>query len=287
VDTARLLAKNFAEEHPSDAAWILEQLSPDTAVAYIEELPPRLGAAVVQRMAASTAAECISRLSPERFGQLMVALPLDRAAGLLRRLDAGQRELLLQHAPTDVATLLARLLRYPQNSAGSLMDPRVMALPDDITVSEALARVRRVPRHALYYLYVIDREQSLVGVLNLRELMLALPRDPLSAIMQREVSSLSALSDRAAIIDHPGWRNVHALPVIDDQGKFLGVLRYETLRQLEVESNAPTPATGALSTVLTLGELCWVGLAGVLTDLTTSVDALTKPTRKDREPTDG
>jgi magnesium transporter len=287
VDTARRLAKNFAQEHPSDAALVLEQLSPEAATAYIEELPPRLGAAVVQRMDSSTGAECIHRLSPERFGQLMTALPLDSAAALLRRVDPERRDLLLPHASADVAALLARLLRYPENCAGALMDPRVLALPEDISVSEALARVRRVPRHALYYLYVIDREQKLVGVLNLRELMLALPRDQLSAIMQREISSLTALSDRAAIIDHPGWRKVHALPVTDDQGKFLGVLRYETLRQLEGESKAPTPAGDALSAVLTLGELCWVGLAGLLTDLTNSVGTLTKTTPKDREPTDG
>lgn len=287
MDAAKRLAINFAQEHPSDAAGILERLSSDAASAYIEELPPRLGAAVLPRMDAWTASECLARLSPERFGQLMAVLPLDSAAGLLRRSDASQRDQLLAHAPADVAILLARLLRYPQNSAGALMDPRVLALPEDIPASEALARVRRVPRHALYYLYVVDREQKLVGVLNLRELMLALPRDRLSAIMRREVSSLSALSDQTAIIDHPGWRNVHALPVIDEQGKFLGVLRYETLRQLENESKSPTPAGDALSAVLTLGELCWIGLAGVLTDLTTSMGALTKPTPKDRNQSDG
>jgi len=78
-----------------------------------------------------------------------------------------------------------------------------------------------------------------------------------------------------SIVEHPGWRDVHALPVIDDRELFLGVLRYETLRQLEQEYTTPPPAAGGFAAVLTLGELCWTGLAGVLTDLTSSVSART------------
>ncbi|MDH3443625.1 MAG: hypothetical protein OEN50_06865, partial [Deltaproteobacteria bacterium] len=157
MDTQKLLAQNFAEGHPSDAALILERLSAEEAAAYLEELPPRLAADVVQKMVASTAGECIAQLSPQRFGQIISALPLDTSAGLLRRLDAERRERLLNQAPSNISTLLGRLLRYPENSAGALMDPRALALPEDITVTEALARIRRAPRHALYYLYVIDR----------------------------------------------------------------------------------------------------------------------------------
>ena len=287
METEKLLAQSFTEEHPADAALILERLSDDEAAAYIEQLPPRLAAAVVQKMATSTGAECVARLSPQRFGQIVSILPLDVAAALLRRLAADRREDLLQQAPASIAPLLARLLRYPENCAGALMDSRVLALPEDITVSEALARVRRTPRHALYYLYVTDRQQKLVGVVNLRELMLAAPRDSLAATMRREVMSLTALSDRTAIINHPGWRDVHALPVVDDHEVFLGVLRYETLRRIEGETKSPLPAAGALDAVLTFGELCWVGLAGVLTDLTTSVGSVTRRTSKREEPTHG
>lgn len=268
MDTEKLLALNFAQEHPSDAALILERLAPEDAADYLDELPPRAAAEVVDRMASSAAADCIGRLSRQRFGQIISTLPLNSAAGLLRRLEPERQEHLLKQAPPEVAALLGRLLRYPENCAGALMDPRVLALPEDITASEALARVRRVPRRALYYLYVVNREQKLVGVLNLRELMLAAPRDNLTAAMRREVWRLTALAGRAAIVDHPAWREVHALPVVDDDGVFLGVLRYETLRRLEGETKSPSPAGGALSAVLSLGELYWVGLAGVLTDLT-------------------
>jgi magnesium transporter len=287
VETEKLLALNFTQEHPPDAALILERLSPDEAAAYFEQMPPRLAAAVLQKMVSSTAAECIARLSPQRFAQIVSVLPLDGTAALLRRLTPEQQEHLLKQAPPNIAPLLARLLGYPKNCAGALMDPLVLALPEDITVSEASARVRRAPRHALYYLYVIDRDQKLVGVLNLRELMLAAPRDSLAAVMHREVASLTALSDRVAITDHPFWRDVHALPVVDDHGVFLGVLRYETLRRIEDATKSPSPAAGALDAVLTFGELCWVGLARVLTDLTMSVGSVSGRPSQREEPTNG
>ena len=231
-------------------------------------------------MTNSNGAECIFLLSAQRFSQLIAALPVDCGARLLRRLEAKRREHLLEQTPADTAALLRRILRYPEESAGALMDPRALALPEDITAAEALARIRRSPRHALYYLYITNREQKLVGVLNLRELMLAAPRELLSAAMRRDLTTLTALMGSTAIIDHPGWRNVHALPVVDDSGIFLGVVRYETLRQLE-DSNKPSQrGVNALSTVLSLGELCWVGLAGVLTDLTTAAGAKATTTKE-------
>jgi len=266
MEIEKSLAKNFAEDHPAEAARVIEELMADEAAAYLDELPARAAAEVLQKVVLPSAAECLAQLSPARFGQVVAALPLDRAAALLRRLEPARREELLSRAPADIAALLGRLLRYPENSAGALMDPRALALPEDIAAAEAMARLRRAPRHALYYIYTVNREQHLVGVINLRELMLAPPREALSAVMRREVMTLPALAGRAAIVEHPGWREVHALPVVDEKGMFLGVLRYKTLRQLERESAAPQ-ISGGLAAVLTLGELYWVGLAGMLSDL--------------------
>lgn len=281
METDQLLAKNFAENHPADAARILEGLPLDEVSRYLEQLPTRLAAEVLQKMAAGNAAAAIDRFSPPRFGQIVAALPLDIAALLIRRIEPErQRELMLQ-VPPQIGHWLTRLLRYPENSAGALMDPQALALPEDITALEAMTRVRGSPRHSLYYVYVLNREHQLVGVLNLRELMLAPPKDHLSAVMHREVMTLPALSGRMSIVEHPGWLAVHALPVVDDQEVFLGVLRYETLRQLERESTTPPPAGVGFAAVLTFSELCWTGLAGALADLTSPV-ATRKPVDKER-----
>jgi len=287
METHKLLAKHFAEDHPLDAARVLEAIAIADASAYLDELPARLAAKVLQKMVSTSAAECMAQLSPPRFAQVLAVLPLDNAAGLLRRLEPERRAELLSRAPSNLSALLTRLLRYPENSAGALMDPRALSLPEDITVTEALARVRRAPRHALYYIYVLDREQKLMGVMNLRELMLAPPKATLSVTMRREVTALPALAGRMAIVENPGWRDVHALPVVDDAGVFLGALRYETLRALERDTASPSPTGGGLAAFLTLGELCWIGLAGVLSDLTATMSPQTNAVISNEEPSRG
>lgn len=287
MNAQKQLAENFAEAHPADAALVLERLAPPVAAAYLDALAPRLAAAVLQHMASANGAECLARLAPARGGAVVGLMPLDRRALLLRRLEGGRRELILGQLPAPARALLERLLGYPENSAAALMDPLVLALPADLSAGEALTRLRRTPRRALYYLYIVDRAQKLAGVINLRELMLAAPKDLLSTIMRRDVIHLAALTDRAAIVEHPGWRQVHALPVVDAEGLFLGALRYETLKRLEDENKAPAGTAGALAAMLTLGELWWLGLAGVLTDLTTPARAQGAAVELGEEPTHG
>lgn len=265
--TDHLLSQIFLETHPPDAAVITERLPAEDAAAFLEKVPAQIAAGVLERMAPASAADCLTQVTPDRYALIATALPLDTTAGLLRRLDSEQRDRLLIQAPPDISSLLRRLLQYPDGTAGALMDPRVLVFPEDITVGETLTRVRRSARHAHYYLYVIDRRRRFVGVLNLRELMLAPPKSPLISVMQTRVAKISAYADRTSIVSHPAWREFRALPVVDEQGIFLGVIRHKTLRQMEEQSAAGRTGSGTFSTVITLGELCWIGLTGVFTGL--------------------
>jgi magnesium transporter len=269
MEVERLLTDAFAEAHPGDVAALLERLDPGEAARQIEDLPAAPAAAVLARMTAFAGARCLGELDPSRAGEVLDALPRDLAAGLLRRLDAPLRRRLLEAVPGEAAVPLARLLQYPEDTAGALMDPQVLALPDDIAVGEAQARVQRASRYVFYYVYVVERTQALVGVVTLRELMLARAELPLASVMRPHVARLPAGAARAAIVVHPGWRQYHALPVVDEAGVFLGAVRYETLRRLEEDVAAAGQGPGALDTALTLAELAWVGLAGAFGGVTT------------------
>jgi CBS domain-containing protein len=119
----------------------------------------------------------------------------------------------------------------------------------------------------LYYLYVVDRTGRLVGVLNLRELMLAPGDATLGAVMRPATARLTALDGVGAVVVHPGWRALHALPVVDAGGRFVGAIRYETIRRLEAHPERATPVGSRVGLWLGLAELCWVGLTGVLVSL--------------------
>jgi magnesium transporter len=181
-----------------------------------------------------------------------------------------RRDLVLSLIPMRPQRALRTLVSYPEQTAGSLMDPEVLALPDDITAREARRRVRSSPEHARYNVYVVDREGRLVGALNLRELFLAAPSAALASVMTRRVHRLSAAADRLAIVQHPGWREVHSLPVVDLDGRYLGALRYRTLRRLEEQLRGVADA--AEVTVDALGELFAAGAGGVLRALTSDGD---------------
>src|SRR5918994_3063452 len=153
-------------------------------------MPIRTASAVLEGMTSSIAAGCLCTLPAVRAGTIIETLSLDGAARLLRCLSGDDRERLLAAVSDKRLKPLNRLLRYPLGTAGALMDPQALTLPQSILVSDALGRVQRFPQHTLYYLYVIDQERMLIGVMNLRELMLAAPQDRLSAVMHTRVERL-------------------------------------------------------------------------------------------------
>ena len=267
MSVASRLATAFLAAHPLDAAPVVERLGSAEAVPALAGAPAGVAAGVLRHMAPPAAAECLERLGPDGAAPIVAALPLDAAAALLRRLPEPTLAPTLAEVPAEAAAALATLLRHPPHTAGALMDPRVFAAAGDMTVGEAFGRIRQSPRHVLYYVYVVDRAGSLIGVLNLRELMLAPVDVTLQAVMRPATARLTALDGLGAVVVHPGWRALHALPVVDAGGRFIGAIRYETIRKLQADPEPALQPGSRVSLWLGLAELCWVGLTGVLVSL--------------------
>jgi magnesium transporter len=261
------LCQAFADRHPGDAALLLERLPVADAAELLDALPPKTSVHMFDQMTPSAAAECLARMQPASAATLLSDLRTDLAAALLRRVDDRTCSALLERMPGAEAGVLATVLRYPEGTAGALMDPKVLAVADHVTAGEALARVRRAPGNLLHYLYVVDRTGRLVGVVDLRELMLARPSEPLAGVMHRSVARLTASTTRPAILAHEGWRRVHALPVVDQSGVLLGAVRYQTFRRLDDEAREQARGADTVAAVFALGELYWLGLSGLLDGL--------------------
>lgn len=260
------LAEALLIRHPMRAAVALEQLGLGPAVAFLAGVSPGQLASVVPLLSQQLAGELLRALPTNSVAGLLSTSSDDVAARLARGLGA-RVDAVLERLPDERRASLASSLRYPADSAGGLMDPNVLSLPGDLSAEEALARVRELSRSARYNLYVVDREQHLIGVLNLRELLLAEPASRLDALMVPRPHSLPAAAGRASIIAHPGWREAHSLPVVDEQGRYVGAIRYRTLRALEETLRSRAPET---ETAQALGELLAVGAGGLVRAWTAS-----------------
>lgn len=257
------VASRFVQDHPEEAAVVLEQLSFADAAALLAELDADQGARVVARLSAALAVDCLRSLPDRLVAAVLNEMPIDLGARILMRAGGETRESWLAGLSPERAEFLRRKLRYPPGTAGALVDPLVLALPEDLSVGEAQKQLRRSAERAYYYLYVVDRDQRLVGALDLRELMLAEPKDTLGTVMRRDVQTVTAHSDLAGVMVHPAWRDLDALPVVDAGGVFFGIIRHRMLRQITGPAG-DQEGQAMVRTLVSLGELYWSGLSAFL-----------------------
>jgi magnesium transporter len=263
MDLRHSLSRTFADTYPGEAAGVLEHRSAEEVAGVLSMLPPDVAANVLERMAPIAAASAVERLKAGDAAAIFAQLKLDAALPLLRNVTQECRAEILEALPKEHADAVSAVIGFPHGTAGALMDPRLLAVPSDLTVEDAVKAVRREAASAHYNLYVIDRGRVLVGVLNLHELMYADPKKRLEEIMKPPIYRLEAGDDSHKIISHPGWRQVHSLPVVDREGRFLGAIRYRIFRRIEAEIRGEDTVR-EVKTAQALGDLFGTGLGGLI-----------------------
>lgn len=251
------LARRYATSHPEAAATRIQDLDPDEAATFLAGLEPEAAAAVFSELWPRTAADILDRVAPDQAAKVLEMLNLSRAAALLRHLPADARDRILNTLPPPLASRMRKALSLPAGTAGSEADTGVIPYDTETTVGEALARGSD-PR--LPYLYVIDREYRLVGVVHRRGLENSEEGVKLQSIMAAPVQRVPATTPLATVHQHKAWSDFDALPVVDGRNAFLGVIRHKALRTAPRTSRAAAGPTPALTTLLDLGEIYWSGL---------------------------
>ncbi len=227
MKTLESLVRSFAESHPESAARALERLDAGEAARVLGALPAAAAVGVIERLAPHAAGAILAGFGAEQVRGLLESMPPRQAASVLRHLEEAKRGEALSGMPDQAARRLQELLRYPPETAGGMMEPQVVSIPIDLTVQEAISLLRKAPRQSLHYLYVTDREGRLAGVLGMRDLLLAAPRDPVEPLVRREVRSVRAGMDREEVGAVMRELRYLALPVVDEEGRLLGVVRHE------------------------------------------------------------
>ena len=258
------ITSDFIEAYPGDAARVLEDATPEVAGKVLDALPGPAASAVLRDMSPHAAAHALAGLAPDASAGIVKHLPIELAAALLLRLDTGEREALVKALPARVSMPLRMVLRFPPGSVGALIDPRVVTVRAENRVGEATETARRAPSLLRRYLYVLDRDQNLTGMVDARQCLLRDPELPIGRLDQEEPVALRARASLREASRHPGWERFSVLPATDHRGVFLGVVRRSSLRQALTDSAEPEPETELTDLALDLADLYWQSTAGLL-----------------------
>lgn len=225
----RSLAAILIAEHPEEAARVMEQADDAEVAAVLDRQPPPHVVAVLGRLSPEKAATTLAHLGDDQTRQVLAYMPPHRASALLSRLDEATRELNLVLADPDTEKDLRELSEYPAGSAGSLMDPRVTAFRPTTTVAQAVRRLRSLGKTRVQNLFLVDEEGRLSGVVPLQSLVLAARGEPLQTLASPPVAVAEATWQREAVLEELERHQVGSLPVVDFEGRLVGVLRQDEL----------------------------------------------------------
>jgi len=217
----RLLEKS----HPADVAYVLDRV----ALAHRRELfalirKPDIRADVLSLLQFATRADLLAGLEPEAAGQIVRFMPLDDAAEALRELSEEHSDEILSSLG-ESAEEIETLLEYPASTAGAIMSPKFLALPEDLPVETAIEHVRRYgDADASFYIYVVDERGYLVGVSSLRQLILQPPEKQLRDFMTPDPIRVSTDTDQEEVARIVGRYDLLAVPVVASGNRLVGVV---------------------------------------------------------------
>jgi magnesium transporter len=224
----RTLVETYIRGYPSEAARALEDLRGDQASQVVRGQPASVAATLLTHMRPDPASDVIERLSDRHVGKVIAALDPARAAELLRRLPEDERTRRTALLDPTLARELQSLMTYPPESAGHLMDARVTTFRPDATVRQALATIRKSRRPHIGQVYVVDDDGGLLGAVTLNDLALAGPRDTLGSLTKpvRGVQVSASAEEVLEVLEASGSPS---LPVVDFEGRLVGVIRQQGL----------------------------------------------------------
>jgi magnesium transporter len=213
--------------HPADIADQLQRLPTNQAIDQLTLLPENTAAAALVEMEAETAHEMALQLPLGHLRDLLTLAPTEAAADIVGDLEDDRRAEVLKALPPETCQAVKSLLRYPEDTAGGIMNDRFISLHSGLTIGEALENVRSLPTTELTdvnYLYVTDQDKKLLGVLPLRELVFNAPDRRVDDLLQRDVRYLHVDDDQEHIAREFAQYHYLGLPVLDSQSRLVGIV---------------------------------------------------------------
>jgi magnesium transporter len=267
-----LLRKLISSYHPIDIALAMRDLRREQREAVFDLLNPEDSGIVLEEVADEVTVELAEATEEGELAEIIDTMPPDVGADVVSLLDEEQKHRVLERIPDEESEELEELGRYAPDTAGGIMTSEVIHAPMDVTARDLISHIRtqNIPSETLLYVYVVDEQRTLRGVIDMVELVTADPDMALEDFMVTDVVSVTADTDQedaAAVVDQ---YDISALPVVNDAGQLVGQVTVDDIIDAIQEEHSediarlagtsPKDFMSESSTQVVLLRLPWLGI---------------------------
>jgi magnesium transporter len=221
----------LSELHPADIADIISQVSHKEGASFFKDLDIDVAAEALSELQPETQVDIITGMDTDKAADIIEEMPPDEAADILSDLPVDKAKEILESIEKEEAEDIQELLSHEEDTAGGLMTNEFIAYPPETTVRKAIENFKKVAEEieSVYYIYVIDAEEKLLGVVSLRDMILADPDAKLSDIMATKLKTVTPETDETEVAEIISKYNLLAIPVTDSEGFFLGIVTIDDI----------------------------------------------------------
>ena len=222
-----------------DIAEYLSTLEPEKVLLVYRLLPKDISADVFSYMDGDQREKLLDSIGDEEISRLMEEMFIDDAVDFLEELPAGVVKRILSVCKPEKRALINQFLRYPENSAGSIMTIEYCEFHQGITVKEAMDEIRRtgLDKETLYTLYVIDVQRKLIGTIPLRKLIIAKEDALIDHLMDQNFISVTTTDDQELVADTVRKYDLMSIPVVDKESRLVGIVTIDDIVDVIEDEN--------------------------------------------------
>ncbi|MEW6068701.1 MAG: CBS domain-containing protein [Nitrospirota bacterium] len=221
----------LSELHPADIAEIISQVSHKEGAAFFKGLDVETAAEALSELQPEVQTAIITGMDPKKAADIIEEMPPDDAADILNDLPDEKAKEILENIEKEDAEDIQELLGHEEDTAGGLMTNEFIAYTPETTVRKAIDYFKKDAEEieAVYYIYVIDENEKLIGVMSLRDLLLAGLDSKLTDIMETKIKTVTPDTDENEVAEIISKYNLVALPVVDNEGVILGIVTIDDI----------------------------------------------------------
>lgn len=233
------LHKLLLDTNPVDIAELMNELTDQDLLVAFRILPKDLAADVFSRVDSDTQQKIVESVSEAEVSRIVNELFVDDAVDFIEEMPAVVVKKILKNTSPEMRKEINLLLSYPEDSAGTIMTTEFVDLRAGLTVKEAIARIRKIgiDSETINVLYVIDDNRRLLGLLEIRKIILSTPEMLIGDIMDTNVIKVNTLSDQEEVAALFKKYDLLAMPVVDTEDRLVGIVTVDDILDVIEEEN--------------------------------------------------